>query len=315
MSFPTPPFCLFLPLSPLSGAVFFIVGSSGLWTKWWICGKSDNEHSQTSLALPPVLHVADSFGWHWKLLDCPSHAVAGSLMKAHRGALDSGPLAATTAGVRLMKRGTATLLFYPRPWGPHSPVWIPLWLLTCSLTRARTPLKELTSSRQQQRFHFRWEQNKTKQNNPHSSKSGGQFWTSLYLNKACQFLLLIPEIMIGKQYWIIFFDIHLNRYSGSSSAFSPHFLKSLILLKSWFAFKSQQVTLEIASNLFNIQLFWKLRGNIVTGSWISWAIVRGHHFHTHMCFCFSQQLIESRFQSAQGRARNMNYLHSCLSFP
>lgn len=147
--------------------------------------------------------------------------------------------------------------------------------------------------------------NKNKQK-AHSSKSGGQFWPSVYLNKACQFLLLIPEIMIGKQCWIIFFDIHLSRYSGSSSAFSPHFLKSLILLKRWFAFKSQQVTLEIASNLFNIKLFWKLSGNTVTGSWISWAIVRGHHFHIRVCFCFSQQLTESLFQSAQGRARNMN---------
>lgn len=109
MSFPTPPSCLFLLLSPLPCAVFFTVGSSGLWTKWLICGKSDNDHSQTSLAPPPVLHAAASFGWHRKLLDCHSHAVPGTLMRTHRGTMDNRTLATTAAGVRLMKRGTLTL--------------------------------------------------------------------------------------------------------------------------------------------------------------------------------------------------------------
>ena len=99
----------------------------------------------------------------WMALEAPGlsgNAAAGALMRAR--AVDGGPLAAPTAGGRLMKRGTATLLFCPRPRGPLSPVWIPLWLLTCSLTRARTPLRELTSSGQQQRFHLRWKKKKNK---------------------------------------------------------------------------------------------------------------------------------------------------------
>lgn len=123
MSFPTHPSAFFFLYLLFLVQCFSQWGPQGFGQNDESVGSPDSEHPK-HLALPLVLHVADSFGWHWKLLDCPSHAVAGALVKAHRGALDSGPrwLPPHTAGVRLMKRGTATLLFYPRPWGPLSPV-------------------------------------------------------------------------------------------------------------------------------------------------------------------------------------------------
>ena len=153
MSFPTPPFCLFLPLSPRPGAVFFIVGSSGLWTKRWICGKSDNEHSQTSLPCLPCSMSLTPLDGTGSPGTVPAMLLQGLWWGPARGQRVLG----CPHGRRQANEERDSHAFLSTSLGP---TFFPLWLLTCSLTRARTPLKELTSSRQQQKFHLRWEKKK-----------------------------------------------------------------------------------------------------------------------------------------------------------
>lgn len=173
-SFPTPPLVLLLPLSPLPGAVFFTVESSGLWTKRLICGKSDNVHSQTSLAPPPVLHSVDSLVWHQKPCIAPV-TLSWALRRVPCGATDSRTLAATTAGIRLIEGHSHFTSMSLGPAFCTVDATMTLYLFSKqsknSTQRARK-LKAATA------FSLKMKK---------PSKSEGQFWPSLHLMRLANF--------------------------------------------------------------------------------------------------------------------------------